>query len=76
MILIVSILFFLINCQKPEPLLKPINEARVVQRLENGNFEVTPAFILWAYNMKGQIELLELELKKCRELLDEKFKSN
>jgi hypothetical protein len=60
------------SCKEPEPELFPIGEARVVGKTDEGNFIVTPAFIIWAKMMKDRAALLELELKKCQELKNKK----
>ena len=55
------------TCKKPEPVLIPIGDARVVQKLPNGNFEVTPAFVKMTWDLAFKVKKLELELKKERE---------
>jgi hypothetical protein len=47
-----------------------VGEARVVQKLENGNFEVTPATILEIARLKGENNMLQLEVKKLHELIE------
>ena len=64
--------FLVNNCHKPNPQLIPVEDARVLEKIEDGNFIVTPAFILWAYELKAERDLLQLELKKCRELLEKR----
>ena len=67
-ILISLTLSFSVNCSKPHPaVLVPIGDACVIAKLASGNFEVTPAFILEFGAYKGQVAILTLELKKCRE---------
>lgn len=62
------IAFFSATSCKPHPaVLVPVGDARVVAKLPSGNFEVTPAFIREFGAYKGQVAILELELKKCRE---------
>jgi len=41
--------------------------------MEDGNFIVTPAFIIWAYDLKAERDLLQLELKRCHELLEKRI---
>lgn len=66
--LTLSIAFFSATSCKPHPaVLVPIGDARVVGLLPSGNYEVTPAFIIEFGAYKGQIKILTLELKKCRE---------
>jgi len=36
--------------------LVPIGEARIVQKLPNGNYEVTPAFVWHFYLMKKELD--------------------
>ena len=62
-----TLLFSATSCKPKPPVLVPVGDARVVSKLANGNFEVTPAFVLEFKYYKGQAELLTLELKKCRE---------
>lgn len=66
-ILIVSISLFLSSCKKPEPRLIAVGDARVVQKLKNGNFEVTPAFVKMTWELAFKVNKLGLELAKCRE---------
>lgn len=47
-----------------------VGEARVVQQLENGNFEVTPATILEIARLKAVEKRMELEIKKLHELIE------
>ena len=66
--LTLSIAFFSATSCKPHPaVLVPVGDARVVALLPSGNFEVTPAFITEFGAYKGQVAILTLELKKCRE---------
>ena len=73
------------GCKKPEPVLVPIGEVRVVGIIEKGivRYEpgenpqgdyniVTPAFILKFIDLGYEAKRLQLELKKCRELLEKK----
>lgn len=39
-------------------------------QLENMNYEVTPAFLLWAYDLKAENDILKLEIKRYKELLE------
>jgi hypothetical protein len=32
--------------------------------LDNGNYEVTPAFLVWVGKLKGEVEQLRKELEK------------
>ena len=66
-ILTLSTLFFsATTCKTKPPVLIPIGEARVVTKLPNGNFEVTPAFII-EFKMRGdKIEFLELRIKELK----------
>ena len=64
------ILFFLANSCTPKTEIVLIGEARVVQQLENGNFEVTPAVILEIAKLKGEVKRMELEIKKLHELIE------
>ena len=66
-LILLTLFFSATNCRKPEPVLVPIGDAKVVVQLPNGNWEVTPAFILEFGAYKGQVAILTLELKKCRE---------
>jgi len=63
-----------IECKAPAPLLIPVGDAHVVGKLSSGNFEVTPAFILWAMDLKDKISLLELKIKLLEERLDRVIK--
>lgn len=67
MILISSICLLVNTCKKPEPVLIPIGDAKVVQKLPNGNFEVTPAFVKVVWGLAYKVKRLELELAKERE---------
>ena len=42
--------------------LVPTGGARVVQRLENGNYEVTPEFLVWTGRLRQEIERLKKKL--------------
>lgn len=67
-ILTLSTLFFSANsCRTKEIVFVPIGDAKVVSKLPNGNFEVTPAFLMKFNEYRSQVELLTLELKKCQE---------
>lgn len=66
-----TLCFSAISC-KPDPELIPVGEARVVARLPNGNFEVTPAFILWVNDLRSENALLKLEIAKLKELIEGK----
>lgn len=55
------------GCKKTEIELVPVGDARVIQKLENGNFEVTPAFVLKLLELAKEVKQLKLELEKCRE---------
>ena len=57
LILLISI-FALESCRKQVELI-PIGEARVVGQLPNGNYEVTPAFLIWVGEMKAELERLK-----------------
>jgi len=70
-----STLCFLGNNCTPKTEIVLVGEARVVQKLPNGNFEVTPAVILEIARLKGENERLELEVKKLHELI-EKIKND
>jgi len=64
-ILTLSTLFFsATTCKTKPPVLIPIGEARVVAKLPNGNFEVTPAFIVEFKARGDEIKFLKLEIKK------------
>lgn len=65
--LIVLICFSVNTCKKPEPELIPIGAVKVVKKLDNGNFEVTPALIELIHELAYKVKKLELELEKCRE---------
>jgi len=58
-----------INC-RTEIILIPVDEAKIVQQLENGNYEVTPAFIIWVFDLKVECDTLKLEVKKLREIIE------
>ena len=58
---------FTSTCHKRDVVLLPVGEAEVVQQLENGNYEVTKAFVILTYDLAYQVKKLELELEKCRE---------
>ena len=66
-ILISLTLSFSVSCKPHPAVLVPVGDARVVAKLPSGNFEVTPSFILEFGAYKGQVAILTLELKKCRE---------
>lgn len=59
---------------RPRVSLVPVGDARVVSKLPSGNFEVTPAFILWALDLKDEIRTLELKVKLLEERLDQVIK--
>ncbi len=61
LILLISILS-LENC-KPKVELFPVGDAKVVRQLENGNYEVTPAFLIWVGELRQEVERLK---KECR----------
>ena len=64
-ILTLSMLFFsATTCKTKPPVLIPIGDARVVAKLPNGNFEVTPAFIMEFKTRGDEIFILKLEIKK------------
>lgn len=69
MILTLLISFSIYSC-KTRTVLVPVGDAKVVQQLENGNYEVTQAFILWVFDLKAQCDMLKLEVKKLRELIE------
>jgi hypothetical protein len=48
----------------------PVGDAKIVQRLDNGNYEVTSAFIIWVFDLKAECDILKLEVKKLRELIE------
>jgi len=59
-----TLLFSATSCKTKPPVLIPIGDARVVAKLPNGNFEVTPAFIV-EFKVRGdEISILKLEIKK------------
>ena len=58
------------SCCKVDPQLIPVGDARVIQVLDNGNYEVTPAFIIWAFDIKSENDILKLEIKRYKELLE------
>jgi len=73
------------GCKKPEPVLVPIGEVRIVGLIEKGivKYEpgenpqgdyniVTPALILKFIDLAYEVKRLQLELKKCQELLEKK----
>lgn len=73
------------GCKKPEPVLVPIGEVRVVGVIEKGNITyavgenpqsdyniVTPAFVIKLIDLAYEVKRLQLELKKCQELLEKK----
>lgn len=66
-ILILLIALLVSTCSKPVPELIPIGDAKVIAKLENGNFEVTPAFVKTFRELAVKVRLLELKLEKCRE---------
>ena len=82
MILTLSIAFGLSGpaCKKPTPVLVPLGESRTVGQIKDGAVTwakgedgkglyiiVTKAFVWEANKSKEKVELLDLELKKCRE---------
>ena len=68
------IAFYSATTCKPHAIIVPVGEARVIAKLASGNFEVTPAFILWAMDLKDKISLLELKIKLLEERLDRVIK--
>lgn len=67
--LILLIFFSIYNC-KTKLIPIPIGDSKVIQRLDNGNWEVTPAFILKFNELQSENNMLKLEVKKLRELLE------
>lgn len=63
-ILIISIAILSLESCKKQVELVPIGEARVVRMLDNGNYEVTPAFLIWVGELRAEIEKLREELTK------------
>lgn len=61
-VILTLLIVFSINSCRGEPILIPLGDARVIGQLENGNYEVTSAFILEYYKIKKELE----ELKKDR----------
>lgn len=49
---------------KPKPELIPVGEARVIGMLPNGNWEVTPAFLIWVADLKKALEECRKEKEK------------
>jgi len=45
-----------------------VGDTRVIQKLPNGNFEVTPALIMKTWELAIEVRRLQLELKKCQEV--------
>jgi hypothetical protein len=72
--LLLSTLCFSATTCRARVSLIPVGDARVVGRLPSGNFEVTPAFILWALDLKDKIRGLELKVKLLEERLDRVIK--
>lgn len=70
MILTLLIVFYLVNGCRTETVLVPVGDAKIVQRLDNGNYEVTSAFIIWVFDLKAECDILKLEVKKLRELIE------
>ena len=62
-ILIILISIFVLESCKTRVELVPIGEAKVVGRLENGNWEVTPAFLAWVGELKAEVERLRKQIK-------------
>lgn len=56
-----------ITCRKTQIELIPIGADRVIGKLENGNLEVTPAFVIKKHYLEYKVKRLKLELEKCRE---------
>ena len=84
-LLLISLSLAFWSCKKPEPVLVPVGEVRIVGIIEKGiiKFEpsenpqgdyniVTPAFILKFIDLAYEVKRLQLELKKCQELLEKK----
>ena len=69
MLMLLMLCFWVINC-RTEIILIPVGDAKIVQQLENGNYEVTPAFIIWVFDLKAERDTLKLEIKKLREIIE------
>ena len=70
LILLISLLLAN-SCIKPEPQFVAIGDAHTIGRLKNGNWEVTPAYVVEFALMKWKIETIELEIEKLKALLKE-----
>jgi len=72
--LILLIIFFqstLICCRAPEPIIIPVEEG-VIQRLENGNWEVTAEFLTRHFRTAALYQLVKIKLGECEKKLKEK----
>lgn len=56
---LILLITFWAGCRSAAPALTPEqNEIKIVRRLPNGNYEVTPGFIEWTYRLKKENEEL------------------
>lgn len=69
--MLLTLLFSAISCSKPKPQLIAIGDAHVIQKLDNGNWEVTPAFVIKFAEMKWEIDVLKLQIEELREIIEE-----
>ena len=54
----------LTSCKRPEPVLIPVGEVEVIRRLDNGNWEVTPALIVRLFDLKWEVKILKARIKE------------